>query len=49
MRALDLIGETAGIDQQSLERYCKLFTGSGKLPKLFTGFGALGSLRMGCS
>jgi len=32
MRALDLIGETAGIDQQSLERYCKLFTGSAKLP-----------------
>ncbi|KAG2563721.1 hypothetical protein PVAP13_8KG357702 [Panicum virgatum] len=31
MRAQDLIGETAGIDQQSLERYCKLFTGSARL------------------
>jgi len=30
MRALDLIWETAGIDQQSLE-YNKLFTGSAKL------------------
>ena len=31
MRALDLIGESAGIDQQSLEEYCKLFTGSASL------------------
>ena len=32
MRALDIIGETAGIDQQSLERYSKLFTGLARLP-----------------
>ena len=32
MRALDLIGETAGIDQQSLEEYSKHFTGSARLP-----------------
>ena len=32
MRALNLIGETAGIDQQSLEEYSKLFTGSARLP-----------------
>jgi len=32
MRALNLIGETAGIDQQSLEEYSKFFTGSGWLP-----------------
>ena len=31
MRALDLIGDSAGIDQQSLEEYCKLFTGSASL------------------
>jgi len=32
MRALNIIGETAGIDQQSLEEYNKLFTGSARLP-----------------
>ena len=32
MRALGIIGETAGIDQQSLEEYSKLFTGSARLP-----------------
>ena len=32
MRALNIIGETAGIDQQSLEEYSKLFTGSARLP-----------------
>ena len=34
MRALGLIGESAGIDQQSLEEYCKLFTGSASLPDI---------------
>ena len=32
MRALNLIGETAGFDQRSLEEYNKLFTGSSRLP-----------------
>ena len=32
MRALDLIGESGGIDQQSLEEYSKLFTGTAMLP-----------------
>jgi len=32
MRALNIIGETTGIDQQSLEEYSKLFTGSARLP-----------------
>jgi len=34
MRALDLIEDSAGIDQQSLEEYCKLFTGSASLPDI---------------
>ena len=32
MRALNLIGESGGIDQQSLEEYSKLFTGTAMLP-----------------
>ena len=32
MRALDIIGEMAGIDQQSLEEYSRLFSGSARLP-----------------
>jgi len=32
MRALGIIGETAGFDQHSLEEYSKLFTSSARLP-----------------
>ena len=35
MRALDLIGETEGIDQQSLEEYSRLFSSSCKLPDTY--------------
>jgi len=31
MRALNIIGETEGIDQQSLDKYGKLFTSSSSL------------------
>jgi len=31
MRALDIIGETEGIDQQSVEKYSKLFTAASSL------------------
>jgi len=31
MRVLDIIGETEGIDQQSLEKYSKLFTATSSL------------------
>ena len=32
MRALNIIGETKGIDQEALDRYDKLFANSGSLP-----------------
>jgi len=32
MHALDIIGEMAGIDQQSLEEYSRLFSCSARLP-----------------
>ena len=32
MRALDIIGETEGIDEQSLDEYSKLFSQSSWLP-----------------
>jgi hypothetical protein len=31
MLALDIIGETEGIDQQSLDKYSKLFTSASSL------------------
>ena len=32
MRALNIIGETEGIDQRSIEEYSKLFTHTSSLP-----------------